>query len=353
MKIILDARKIEDFGIGIYLENLFQGIIDSGLFDCRILHLKGTKCLSASSKSFIEVYFKNYDFREHLEIPLKIARLRDFFYFSPHYVFPLFLKNRLFVTVHDLIHFKFAHLFRPSIRVEFGKFFMKQVKSRTEFVFTVSNSTKNDLMEIFNFSENRVKVIYNGISDHFFQKPRSSSCFRFPYILYAGNVKPHKNLTTLLKAFSLLKNRYSDLRLVLTGIDSDKALIQILKDLELEGRVVLKGYQPKEKLIRYMDGAEFFIFPSLYEGFGFPPLEAMARKKAVISSPGGSLKEILGECALFFNPESFEELAEKISTFLDNEELRKTYEEKGYLHSNSFRWERTIREYLTILKELE
>jgi len=353
VKIILDARKIEDFGIGVYLENLFQGIIDSGLFDCRILHLKETKYLSASRKSFIEVNFKNYDFREHLEIPLKIGRLRDFFYFSPHYVFPVFLKNRLFVTVHDLIHFKFAHLFRPAIRVEFGKFFMKQVKKRAGFVFTVSNTTKNDLMEIFNFNENQVKVIYNGISNHFFQEPRNPSCFRFPYILYAGNVKPHKNLIILLRAFSLLKNRYSELRLLLAGVESDKALRQTIDDLKLEERVMLKGYKSAEELIRYLDGAEFFVFPSLYEGFGFPPLEAMARNKAVISSPGGSLKEILEECALFFNPESFEELAEKISIFLENEELRKTYEEKGFIRSSSFRWEKTIKEYLTVLKEWE
>ncbi|MEA1965518.1 MAG: glycosyltransferase family 1 protein [Candidatus Aerophobetes bacterium] len=353
MKIILDARKINDYGIGVYLRNIFQGVVDSGSFDYRILHLKGTDYLNASEKSFIEVSFKNYDFREHLEIPARIRRLKDYYYFSPHYVFPLYLKNRLIVTVHDLIHFKFAHLFKPAAKVELGKFFVKQVKRRAEVIFTDSKTTRNDLIEMFGFSNERIRVIYNGISDIFFQRPKTHSFFQSPYILNIGNLKPHKNLITLLKAFSLIKDRYSDLRLVFVGFRQNKSFMQAIQNLKLSERVIIKGYLKEEELIRYIDGAEFFVFPSLYEGFGFPPLEVMARKKAVVSSTGGSLKEILGENALFFNAESYEELAEKISMFLEDEELRKTYQEKGFHHSTSFRWERTISKYLAALKDME
>ncbi|MFQ6108873.1 MAG: glycosyltransferase family 4 protein [Candidatus Aminicenantales bacterium] len=353
MKIILDARKIQDYGIGVYVENLFQGIIDSKCHECRVLHLRGTQYPQAPEGSFVEVSFKNYDPREHLEVPIKIRRLKDFRYFSPHYVSPLFLKNRLIVTVHDLIHFRFPHLFRPAIRVTIGRFFMEQVRKKAEVIFTVSNTTRDDLVELFGVREDRIRVVYNGISDVFFREPRQAPPFSFPYILYVGNLKPHKNLPVLLRAFSSIKDRYSHLRLLLVGAEPGKAFMRMKRDLRLEERVECKPYSSHKELIRILDGAEFFVFPSLYEGFGFPPLEAMARRKAVISSSGGSLREVLGQAALFFDPNSDEELAEKISRFLDDEGLRKTYEEKGYIHSSSFRWQKTTHAYLDILEEIE
>ncbi|MFB0564778.1 MAG: glycosyltransferase family 4 protein [Candidatus Aminicenantaceae bacterium] len=352
MNIILDSRKIEDYGIGVYCRHLFQGLVDSSFFDYRIIHLRKTGYLNAPDESFIEASFKNYDLREHLEVPIKLRKLKDFHYFSPHYVFPLFLKNRLIVTVHDLIHFKFPHFFKPAVKVELGKFFLNRVKRRAEVVFVGSETTRNDLVDMFRFDGNLIHVIYYGISSLFFNKPRNHSPFKFPYLIYMGSLKPHKNLGTLLKAFLLIKNQYSDLRLLLVGIQQDKAFLKTLQDLKLTERVVIKEYQSEETLIHYIDGAEFLVFPSFYEGFGFPPLEAMARKKAVVSSPGGSLREILGENALFFNPESYEELSEKITLFLEDDELRKTYQEKGYHHSLSFQWEKTVNMYLAVLKEV-
>jgi glycosyltransferase involved in cell wall biosynthesis len=170
MNIILDARKIEDYGIGTYIQNLFLGIARSELFDCRTIHLTGTTYLDLPPESHIGVSSKNYSWREHLEIPFKTKGMKNFYYFSPHYVFPLCIQNKLFVTVHDLIHFKFPDLFKPALRVKVGKFFMRQVKHRALLVFTVSQTTKQDLQEIFGFENHRVKVIYNGISESFFQR---------------------------------------------------------------------------------------------------------------------------------------------------------------------------------------
>lgn len=353
MKIILDARKINNFGIGIYLRNLFQGIINSDLFDYKILHLKGTDYLSCPEKYFIETLFKNYDFREHLEIPFKMKKYKDFYFFSPHYVFPIFIKNPLLVAIQDLIHFKFPHLFKPAIKVSVGKFFIKKVKKRARIIFTGSKTTRDDLIEIFGLKKEQIKVIYYGISETFFKTPVNPSPFHFPYIIYVGNKKSHKNLNSLLNAFALIKDRYSDLKLILAGFSKDKTFMETLEHFKLQERVIIAGYLAEEKLIQYIDGSEFFVFPSLYEGFGFPPLEAMARKKAVISSTGGSLKEILSGKALFFNPESYEELAEKISIFMENKELRSSYQDKGYKHCSSFRWKKTVEKYIKELKELD
>ena len=349
MKILLDTRKIQDYGIGVYIQNLFQGIADSEDFECLAIHLRGADPLKLPQKSFIEVSARNYDFIEHVEIPFKTRKFRDYYYFSPHYVYPLYISQKLLVTVHDLIHFKFPHLFKPAIRVEVGKFFMRQVQKKAAVVFTVSHTTKNDLQEMFRFDESRIKVIYNGIAKIFYQQELQPSFFNFPYLLYTGNLKPHKNLPVLLEAFSLIKDRFPDLRLVLAGILPDRPFRLALDHLGIADRVVTKGYLAQQDLIRLIDGSEFFIFPSLYEGFGFPPLEAMARKKAVISSPGGSLKEILGDNALYFSPHSAEELAEKIALFIENESIKKEYEKKGFAHSSNFCWDKTLQEYISVL----
>ena len=349
MKILLDTRKIQDYGIGIYIQNLFQGIADHKNFECRAIHLKGTDSLDLPKNTFVEVSSKNYDFLEHVEIPLKIRKLRDFYYFSPHYIFPLFISQRLLVTVHDLIHFKFSHLFKPAIRVEAGKYFMRQVRNKAAVVFAVSHTTKNDLLEMFRFDESRVKVIYNGIAKIFYQLEPQPSFFDFPYLLYTGNLKPHKNLPVLIEAFSLIKDRFPDFRLVLAGVIPDRPFRQALARLGITNRVVTKGYMAQQDLIRLIDGAEFFVFPSLYEGFGFPPLEAMARKKAVISSPGGSLKEILEDNVLYFSPDSAEELAEKIALFIENERIKTDYEKRGFAHSSNFRWDKTLQQYISVL----
>jgi glycosyltransferase involved in cell wall biosynthesis len=349
LKILLDTRKIQDYGIGVYIQNLFQRIADQENLHCRAVHLKGTDALDMPRDRVIEVSAKNYDLREHVEIPFKTRKLRDHLYFSPHYVFPLFLSQRLVVTIHDLIHFKFAHLFRPAFRVEAGKFFMRQVRKKASIVFTVSQTTKNDLQEMFRFEESRIEVIHNGIADIFHQQELQPSFLDYPYLLYTGNLKPHKNLPVLIEAFSLIKHRFPDMRLVLAGVIPDRPFRQALDRLGITDRVVTKGYLPQPDLIRLIDGAEFFVFPSLYEGFGFPPLEAMARKKAVISSPGGSLKEILGDNALYFSPESAEELAEKIVLFIENEGIRSDYETRGFAHSSNFRWDKTLQQYISVL----
>jgi len=349
VKILFDTRKIKDYGIGVYIQNLFQGIVDRGCFACRAVHLKDTESLDLPRESLIEVTAKNYDFREHAEIPLKTRKFKDYYYFSPHYVYPLFISQKLLVTVHDLIHFKFPQLFKPAVRVEVGKFFMRQVRKKAAMIFAVSQTTKNDLRDLFRFDESRIKVIYNGIAEIFFEQEPHPAIFDFPYMLYTGNLKPHKNLPVLIKAFSLIKDRFPDFRLVLAGVEPDRTFRQSLADFGIADRVVTKGFLTQQDLIRFIDGAEFFVFPSLYEGFGFPPLEAMARKKAVISSPGGSLKEILEDNALYFSSDSVEELAEKITLFIENDGIKKDCETKGFAHSLKFRWDKTVEEYISVL----
>ncbi len=348
VKLLLDIRKIDDYGIGTYIKNIFGGLISSGRFEYRAVALKDTKWDLLKPDKTIFVKSKNYAVGEHFEIPRKIKKEKDFIYFSPHYVFPYFIKNRLFVTVHDIIHFKFSRLF-PKYKVEIAKIFIKSLKKRAEIIFTVSNKTKSDLINYFNFKEEKIIVIYNGIDEIFFKSGRKDIKAEEPYILYIGNTTPHKNLSTLLKAFSIFSKRVNGIKLYLIGIRDMNKIKEFSKNLDIEDRLIIEPYIPFERMIPIIDNSLFFVFPSLYEGFGLPPLEVMARGKAVISSTGGSLPEILGDSALFFEPNSEEELSDKIYLLYNNPELRRDFEKRGKEHSLKFKWENFLGEYIKIL----
>ncbi len=353
MRLLLDARKIEDYGIGVYIRHVFGGLLRHGFEDIQVLHLAGASRLNVEATKEIRIRAKNYNLWEQVEIPWKVRSLKNYLYFSPHYVFPVSLRQRLVVTVHDLIHFKFPWFFRPGVKVRIARFFLQQIRSRAELVFTVSETTARDLAEMFSIPIEIIKIIHNGVAQEFFTLPRFPSPLPFPYILYVGNWKPHKNLPTLLHAFSLLHGRYPELRLVLVGLTREPELRREIARWRLEESVLPLGFLPPDEVIRYLDGALFFVFPSLYEGFGLPPLEAMARGRAVISSPGGSLSEVLGEAALFFDPASAEDLAAKMEQLITDETLRQSYEEKGKERSRLFSWERSIAQHIHFLEQLD
>ncbi len=356
-KIILDARKLNDYGIGEYIKNLFPSIIKSNNIKAKIIfsnkesidpNLFGELALN----DVIRVKSPNYSLKEHFEIPKAISQFPDYHYFSPHYVFPYFLKNKLIITIHDLIHFKFPQYFKPGIKVEFAKKFIKKIKNSEAKVFTVSENSRNDLVELFGLEYSSISVIHNGLPEIFFRFKKGANPKPFPYIMYTGNFKPHKNLEVLLNAFSIINEKFPSLRLVLAGVEKNKELFRITEKFGITNKVISTGYIMIEELINLLDFSEFFVFPSLYEGFGFPPLEAMSRKKAVISTKCGSLGEILEDHAVYFDPASPDELALKIERLLTDTSLRSEIEEKGYLHSTKFKMEKMVSEYIKQLTNI-
>lgn len=353
MRLLLDARKIEDYGIGVYIQEVFGRLLQASWEDLRVIHLCGKKRLPVSKEKELLVHSANYQVGEQVEIPWKTRHFRGYYYFSPHYVFPWLLRQSLVVTVHDLIHFKFPQFFGPPLKLKAARFFIQQIKSRAVLIIAVSQRTAADLSEMFSIPMEKIKVIYNGVGENFFKAAASSSPLPFPYILYVGNWKPHKNVPTLLAAFSLLAARYPELRLVLLGVPPAAVVQKEIARFRLEEKCLLLGYRPQEEVIRYLDAALFFVFPSLYEGFGLPPLEAMARGRAVISSPAGSLREVLADAALYFDPHSVEDLKTKMELFLENETLRHFYEKKGQARSLRFTWEKSFAQHLHFLRQLE
>ena len=274
-----------------------------------------------------------------------------------------FLKVPYIVTVHDLImHFdlkrKTAFFSTPNLRDRlYLSLDFRGIKKATRII-AVSQVTKDDLVQCLGIPEERISVVYEGI-DHQLFKPTSRRLVDYPYLLFVGNEHPRKNFVGLLKAFNNLKSkrRFKDLKLVKVGeaggLKFRKHTLQVINELNIPRDVVFTGYVAEEDLPAYYSGAECFILPSLYEGFGFPPLEAMACGCPVIVSNVASLPEVTGEAAIKVNPYHPYSLARALEMVLTDERLKRELVAKGFERAKQFSWEKAAKETLNIYREVE
>gem|GEM_PF-80331 len=276
-----------------------------------------------------------------------------------------FLKIPYIITVHDLIrYFDFkgygTFIHRPNLR---DKFYLsldyKGIKKAARII-AVSQTTKHDLVKHLGIPEEHISVIYEGI-DHRLFKPTSRRLMDYPYVLFVGSEHPRKNFAQLIRAFFKLKTqrRFKDLKLVKVGkaggpeAEFRKHTLHVINELNIPGDVVFVDYVPEEDLPAYYSGAECFILPSSYEGFGFPPLEAMACGCPVIVSDAASLPEVVGEAAIRVKPHDTSSLAGAIEMVLTDEQLRQELVSKGLDHAQQFSWEKTARKTLEVYETVE
>jgi len=306
-----------------------------------------------------------YSWQEQLLMPFYLWREKlDLIHF-PHFNAPLFTPTKFVVTIHDLILTHF-----PTRRATTLNPFIYYLKSltyrlvifgairRAKKIITVSEFTKKDLIAQFRVKASKIFVTYEGVSnlakgrDSLFvakldnQETLKQYHIANNFLLYVGNAYPHKNLEVLLKVFAKLLLRQPDLRLVLIGKedyfynrvhDSARALNLWQKE-NIDSPVVFPGYVSDAQLEVLYREARAYIFPSLYEGFGLPPLEAMARSCPVVSSNRSALPEILGSAALYFNPEDENEMLEKIWQILSEETLRESLITQGLEQVKKYSW---------------
>ncbi len=267
-----------------------------------------------------------------------------------------FLKVPYIITVHDLIRYfdlkgfaTFIH--RPNLRDRFYLNLDYKGIKRATGIIAVSQATKKDLMHYLGILGERISVIYPGV-DHKLFRPVPRRIYNEPYILFVGSEHPQKNLTGLVKAFNQLKRepRFNDLKLVKVGKAGGQEAnfrgqtTEVINALDLSREVILADFVPEADLPAYYSGAEVFVLPSLYEGFGFPPLEAMACGCPVITSNTSSLPEVVGGAGIMVNPYDTDSLVEAIRQVLTDSELRKDMIRKGLEQSKKFSWEKTARE---------
>ncbi len=268
-----------------------------------------------------------------------------------HFNAPLLYRRPSLVTIHDLtLSFFPGNKMRSWFRRAAYHAVLSTVVRRAARILAVSNYTKKDVMHLLKIPPERVEVIYEGVGEEFhpIKDPRRFLALREKYrlrgdfLLYTGVWRSHKNVVNLLRAFAVLcADPGFHGALVMTGREDPfyPEVKQTVKDLRLESRVHFVGLVPEGDLVMFYNAARVFVMPSFYEGFGLPPLEAMACGTPVACSNASSLPEVCGrDNAVYFNPHSVEQMAEAIRAAWDDEELRHVLRDRGLKHARGFSW---------------
>ena len=360
MRIAIDVRKWNDFGIGTYVRNLVRHLarIDTETTYLLFCNPADESTLRDLAGNFVPVVdgSAHYRLREHVSIPFKLRRLGAQLLHSPHYVRPLLCTIPSVVTVHDCIHLLFPQYLPNRMAFRYARYVMGSAVRHSAIVYTVSQASRADILRFYPWVDpDKVQVVPNAIDTELLEDPGREECervreryqIRGRFVLFAGNVKPHKNLERLIRAFARLKLQpgRSDLRLVLIGDDVSRygSLRRTVEESGVRPDVRFFGFVPHRTLAALYRMASVFAFPSLYEGFGLPPLEAMACGTPVVTSRLSSLPEVVGDGALLVDPYSEEEIANGMARVLDDETLRRGLIERGKLRAASFSWERSAR----------
>jgi len=278
----------------------------------------------------------------------------------------LLLKKPFIITVHDLIRYFDAKGYGPLIHKPNLK---DRLLLRSDYegvkkavkIIVPSQRTKLDVVKHLEVPEEKVEVIYHGI-DEIFKPTYGWRPCEEPYILYVGSEHPRKNLATLFKAFSRVKQEnpeLKDLKLVKAGRAGGREAkfreetLRLTRDLGISEDVIILDWVPQSCLASLYTGAELFAFPSLYEGFGWPPLEAMACGCPVLSSNAACMPEVLGDAALYVDPWDVEGWKQALATMLTDEGLRRKLAYKGMERASRFTWRRAAEQTLALYKEVE
>ncbi len=269
--------------------------------------------------------------------------------------YALFLKNKFIVTVHDLIrlYFGFAkETISERILLKLDIWCTK----RASHIIATSQNTKNDLITYLKIPDERISVIYNGV-DHSIFKPYDMKLLDKPYILYVGSERPRKNLGRMFEAFAKLRKDFPELKLVKIGAPgrSEKYrrdTMRNLGSLGITGGVIFIDHIPELDLAYYYSSAALLAYPSLYEGFGLPPLEAMACGCPVVTSNTSSLPEVVGDAGIMVNPYDSDSLAQAMREVLTNRELRDKMVRKGLEQSKRFSWEKAATETMEVYEKV-
>jgi glycosyltransferase involved in cell wall biosynthesis len=295
-----------------------------------------------------------YSIREQFTVPLRLLRERVDLFHSPHYVLPPLVTCLSVVTIHDCIHLVFPQYLPGRLARVYARVFMRWAAMRSARVLTVSEASKHDILRFFHVPEAKVVVIHNAIDERFLAPPPDEEVFRIrerfqlhePFVLYAGNVKPHKNLERVIEAVAQLHaNGFDQLKLLIIGNDISRyaTLRRAVHAHNLHRYVRFLGFVPDQTLAILYRLSSVFVFPSLYEGFGLPPLEAMASGTPVVTSNVSSLPEVVGPAAVLVDPHDSHAIAEGIAHVLFDPQLRSSLRQRGLERAGAFSWEAAAR----------
>lgn len=368
MRLGIDARKLADFGIGSYLRGFL------GELTCCESPSAAVVFVASESRSLlpelpedweiVEADAPGYSLREQFTLPWLARVHRVGILHVPHYVVPVLYPGRLVVTVHDIIHILFPEFLPRPAAFTYARFFIRAAVGRARRVIAVSHTTARDLRRLFNASDARLEVIPHGV-DRIFLDPGEEGIdaqvrLRLgvspPYLLHVGNHKPHKNAEGLLKAYQMLAldRRGEPPPLVMVGgFSPDGELARRAAAMGLANRVRCLGHVSRTELAALFRGATVFAYPTLYEGFGLPVLEAMACRAPVVAGDIGAVREVAGDAVVRVNPRDVGELAAAIRRLLEHPDLREQLADKGRARAQTFSWRRAAEALLAVYRAVE
>ncbi|OGD57198.1 hypothetical protein A2V71_02160 [Candidatus Berkelbacteria bacterium RBG_13_40_8] len=369
MRIGIDARMYQSgvAGIGRYSQNLIKNLLEIDHDDEFVLFMTSEdyrefKNQNANIKmtnqnvKIVITDIKHYSLSEQTKLPGIIAKEKlDLMHFL-NFNYPVRYRGKFIVTIHDLTLFFFPETAKETNtlkRMAFSYIFKNAVKNAAQ-VIAVSQNTKKDIIKKLKIKNSKVKVIYEAADDKVFSEvslkniEKIKSRYRIgntPVILYVGQFRPHKNVKGLLDAFKLLRQE-RPVKLVLLGKSEGIDKIEKNKD------ILTPGFVSNEELASWYKIASVFCFPSFYEGFGLPGLEAMRSGTPVVASKTSSLPEIYKDAAIYFDPSKPNDIVDKIKIVLSNEKMSKNLSEKGKYISQQYSWRKTAQETLKVYKSV-
>ncbi len=355
--VTVDARMTDIAGIGRVLRQLLDQLLQR-MPELRFCLLGDVETLRQYASERVEVRQcmpKLYSLREQWELWRAIPPQTELFW-APHYVIPLAYRGKLLVTVHDVMHLALPVYREAWHKRLYADIMFRAVAEKADAVVVVSEFTRTELPKYTRIKGDRVTVIPNAVDAGWFVQGEGERGRRLdtPYVLYVGSIKPHKNLVRAMQAFARLPQAWPH-RLVLVGmheglLGADAEAIRLAG--ELGERVVMTGKVSDAALRCYMAHAEAVFMPSYYEGFGLPPLEAMACGAPVISSNAASLPEVCADAAFYCDPWDVESMRHALATVLQDANLRQQLRMKGYEQVQRFSWERAAEDYARVIRDM-
>jgi glycosyltransferase involved in cell wall biosynthesis len=289
-----------------------------------------------------------------LVIPFKIKK--DDILYHPFQYLSLLASGKQIITIHDLIPLYYPEVAKHQYK--YYKYFMPLLLKKAHKVICISENTKEDLLKFYNINESKVKMIYNGYDKELFNEENVNEGtlkkynIDYPYMVMVGASYPHKNLHSAIKAFKELKDK-KGCKLIIIGKTCAyiEKLVALTKKLNLEREVIFLGYVEDEDLKTLYNKSKAFVYPTLYEGFGLPILEAAACDTLVLCSNNSCLPEVAGDGAIMFNPESIEEIREAMEKAIEGGDFIEDIKKKAKENLKRFSWEKAGREIFDIISE--
>lgn len=373
MKVAIDIRRISDFGVATYIRNIVRTL---GRLDLQTEYFligmidRMRESVELPANFHCIPFESEVNPRTYLEFRRMVRHYGCDLVHVPHTFWrPTPATCPYIMTVHDLLDYMYRVKSQSTARRLMHMYMTRYNLRHAERILAVSHFTKKDVHRLFQVPEEKIEVVYNAIDDRFrmghataTEKEALAERYQinYPFLLYAGRISPHKNVIRIIEAFATLKTEldkegaFPDLKLIIIGDEVSKhpdLRREVIKS-GVQYDVRFLGFVPIEVMRVLYDMAKIFVFPSLYEGFGLPPLEAMAHGTPVVTSNTSSLPEVVGKAAVLVNPENVFEISRALHRVLIDQPLREKMKKAGIERAEKFSWEASVRRILQVYAEV-